>query len=81
MQLMVTYIAQSELQQIFEKEIVQIKKKLLAANLPSRFINSLCNDFLNKKNNHENIEFIIPPGIFDVKSPVILTEIPYCDKK
>ena len=64
----------------FEKEIVQIKKKLLAPNLPSRFINSVCNDFLNKKNNHENIDFIIPPGIFDVKSPVILTEIPYCDK-
>ena len=64
----------------FEKEIVQIKKKLLAANLPSRFINSLCNDFLNKKNNHENIDFIIPPGFFNVKSPVILTEIPYCDK-
>ena len=32
----------------FEKEIVEIKKKFLAANFPSRFINSVSNDFLNK---------------------------------
>ena len=64
----------------FEKEFIQIKNKFLAANFPSRFINSVCNDFLNKENNHENINFIIPPGFFDVKPPVILTEIPYCDK-
>ena len=32
----------------FEKEIVEIKKKFLAANFPSRFINSVCNDFLSK---------------------------------
>ena len=31
-----------------EKDIVQIKEKFLAANFPSRFINSVCNDFLNK---------------------------------
>ena len=64
----------------FEKEIVEIKEKFLAANFPSRFINSVCNDFLNKDNNHENIDFLIPPGFFDVKPPVILIEIPYCDK-
>ena len=64
----------------FEKEIVQIEKKFLAANFPSRFTNSVCNDFLNKENNHESIDFIIPSGIFDVKPPVILIEIPYCDK-
>ena len=54
-----------------EKEIIQIKKKFLAANFPSRFINSVCNDFLNKENNHENIDFIMPPGFYDVKPPVI----------
>ena len=27
-----------------------------------------------------NIHFIIPPGFFDVKLPVILIEIPYFDK-
>ena len=64
----------------FEKGIIQIKKKFLAANFPSRFTNSVCNDFLNKENNHENINFIILPGFFYVKPPVILTEIPYCDK-
>ena len=64
----------------FEKEIIEIKKKFLAANFSSRFINSVCNNFLNKENNHENIDFIIPPGFFDVKPPVILIEIPYCDK-
>ena len=63
-----------------EKEIVQIKVKFLADNFPSIFINSVCNDFLNKDNNHENIDFVIPPGFFDVKPAVILIEIPYCDK-
>ena len=29
---------------------------------------------------HKNIDFIIPPVFFEVKPPVILTEIPYCDK-
>ena len=37
--------------------------------------------FDNKDNNHENFDFIIPPGFFDVKLPVILIEIPYCEKK
>ena len=64
----------------FEKKIVQIKKKFLAADFPSRFINSVCNDFLNKENNHDNNDFIIPPGFFDIKPLVILIEIPYCDK-
>ena len=64
----------------FEKEIVQIKEKFQAANFPSKFINSACNDFLNKDNNHKYIDFIIPPGLFDVKPPFILIEIPYCDK-
>ena len=63
-----------------EKEIVQIKKKFLAADFPSRFINSVCNDFLNKENNHDNNDFIILPGFFDIKSLVVLIEIPYCDK-
>ena len=79
MQLMVIYIVQSELQQTL-KRIVQIKKKFLATNFLSRSINSACNDFLNKENNHENIDFIIPLGFFDVKPPVILIEIPYYDK-
>ena len=60
----------------FDKEIVQIKEKFLAANFPPRFINDVCNDFLNKDNYHENIDFIIPPGFFDVKLAVILIEIP-----
>ena len=53
----------------FEKKIIEIKKKFLVASFPSRLINSVCNDFLNKENNHENIDFIIPPGFFDVKPP------------
>ena len=64
----------------FDYEIVQIKEKFLAANFPPRFINRVCNDFLNKDNNHENIDCIKPPGFFVVKPPVILIEIPYCDK-
>ena len=65
----------------FDNEIVQIKEKFLAANFPPRFINGVCNDFLNKDNYHENVDFIIPPGFFDVKLAVILIEIPYCEKK
>ena len=65
----------------FDNEIVQIEEKFLAANFPPSFINSVCNNFLNEDNNHENIDFIIPPGFFDVKLPVILIEIPYCEKK
>ena len=61
----------------FEQEI---KKKFIAANFPSRFIDSVCNDFLNKENYHKIIDFIIPPGSFDVRLPVILIEVPYCDK-
>ena len=76
MQLMLAYIV---IATDFEKEIVQIKKKFLAADFPSRFINSVCNDFLNKENNHDNIDFIILPGFFDMDL-VILIEIPYCDK-
>ena len=36
-------------------------------------------DFLNKEYNN-NIDSIIPPSFFDGKTPVILIEIPYCDK-
>ena len=61
----------------FEKEIVQIKEKIVAVNFPSRFINSVYNDFLKKDNNHENIDFIIPAKFFDLKLPDILIEIPY----
>ena len=64
----------------FDDEILQIKEKFLAANFPPSNINSVYNDFLNKDNNHKNIDFIIPPGFFDVKPPVILIEIPYCGK-
>ena len=64
----------------FENEIVQTKEKFLAANFPSKFINSVCNDFLNKENNHENIDFIIPPCFFDVKPPFTLIEISCCDR-
>ena len=61
----------------FEQEI---KKKFIAADFPSRFIDSVCNDFLDKENNHKIIDFIILPGFFDVRLPVILIEDLYCDK-
>ena len=44
-------------------------------------MNSVCNDFLNKENNHKNIDFIIPPCFFDVKPSVLLIEIPYSIEK
>ena len=36
--------------------------------------------FRIKKNDHKIIDFIIPPGFFDVSLPVILIELLYCDK-
>ena len=35
---------------------------------------------MDKGNKHETIDFIIPPWFFDLKPPVILIEIQYCDK-
>ena len=76
MQLIVTYIIQSKLQQILQRKFY----KFLADNFSSRFIKSASNNFLNKKNNPENIDFIISSDFFHVKIPVILIEIAYCDK-
>ena len=52
----------------------------MAADFPSKFKDSACNDFLNKENDHKIIDFITPPGFFDVRLPVILIEVLYCDK-
>ena len=65
---------------LFEQKIVKTKNKFLAANFPSRFINGVCNDFLNKENNDENVDFIIQSSFFDFEPLVMLIEIPYRDK-
>ena len=36
--------------------------------------------FRIRKNDHKIIDFIIPPGFLDVRLPVILIELLYCDK-
>ena len=44
-----------------------------------RFVNSVIHEFTTAETN-EDIEFIIPPWLFDVKKKIVLVEIPYCLK-
>ena len=48
----------------------------LLADYPHKFINSVINTFIEK----ENKKYIIPQNIFEMPSPVILIEIPFCIK-
>ena len=43
------------------------------------FVNSVIHEFTTAQTN-EDIEFIIPPWLFEVKKKIVLVEIPYCLK-
>ena len=43
-------------------------------------MNSVVNNFLNNKNDEDDLEYIIPSGFFDEDLPVVLVEISFCDK-
>ena len=59
-----------------DNELVIIKRKFLAADYPHRFINSVINTFIEKKNKKEE-EYLIPQKFFQIPKPVILIEIPF----
>ena len=44
-----------------------------------RFVNSIIHEFTTVQTN-EDIEFIIPPWLFEVKKKIVLVEVPYCLK-
>ena len=44
-----------------------------------RFVNSVIHEFTTAQAN-EDIEFIIPPWLIEVKKKIVLVEIPYCLK-
>ena len=62
----------------FDKEIYRIKKKFLTADYPQKFVTSVIRNFENDK--IENVEYIIPPGLFDIAKPVIIIEVSFCTK-
>ena len=56
-----------------------IRNKLKSAGYLMRFVNSVIHEFTTAQTN-EDIEFIIPPWLFEVKKKIVLAEIPYCLK-
>ena len=62
-----------------DNELAIIKRKLLAAKYPHRFINSVINTFIEKEKKKEE-EYLIPQIFFEIPKLVILIEIPFCVK-
>ena len=63
----------------FTEEIPTIKRKVLNADYPPRFVNSVIGQF-NEKSNGNSQDYIIPPDFFDIPKPLVLTKIPYCPR-
>lgn len=61
----------------FEKEKCEIRQKFQKACYPSKFTESIINQFENKNNNES---LLIPEGFFEEKKPFILFEIPFCER-
>ena len=61
----------------FDEEVTAIKKKFQSAGYPSRFVNSVIDQFVT-----DNIERIIPTNLFEKEDerPVYRVTIPYCPK-
>ena len=62
----------------FDEEIPLIKEKIMKADYPLRFINSVVNEFQKGKECGDE-SFIIPPSLFEITKPCIFVEIPYCE--
>ena len=63
----------------FNIKIIVIKAKYRKAGYPQGFIESVIRDFITPLDKDES--FIIPPKMFEVKKPILLLEIPYCEQK
>ena len=64
----------------FDQEIYRIKKKFLAADCPQKFVESVIRNSENDQIGNVEDDYIIPPGLFDIVKPVIITEVPFCIK-
>ena len=69
----------------FAFEVGKIKAKFEKAGYPTRFVDSVANDFMKKKENKsrtydvEDEEYIIPPNFFELPKPSLMIELPYCE--
>ena len=54
---------------IFTEEIPTIKRKVLNADYPTRFVNIAIRRFNEKCNSNTQNGYIIPPDFFDVPNP------------
>ena len=63
-------------------KISKMRQKLLNADYPLWFINSVIKQFsdeLSEKSNEED-DYILPPDFFEIKKQLILIEVPHCEK-
>ena len=56
-------------------EDTRIKRKLLNADYPARFANSVIRQFHENYNDNTQDDYIIPPDFFDIPKPLVLAEI------
>ena len=63
----------------FTNEVTLIRNKFKSAGYPMCFVNNIIHELTTAQTN-EDIEFIIPPWLIEVKKKIVLVEIPYCLK-
>ena len=63
----------------FENELIVIRNKFKLVGYPQRFTDTVFCDFQRPKTSKE-IDYIIPPWIFEPVRKIILLEIPFCEK-
>ena len=65
----------------FAKNIyIYIKSKFANADFRTKFIDSVIKDFeYNERIKNQQIDFIIPPNIFEEPKPIIVVETPFCE--
>ena len=61
-----------------------LKKSLVKANFPLRFINSVVaqfkNNMYNNKERNEEYEMIIPPQLFEAPKKILFLQVPLCEE-
>ena len=65
----------------FENELKEIRAKYRTAQFPPRFVESVIREFKVReqtKNVNEEVDYIIPPWLFEIPKRFILLELPFC---
>ena len=63
----------------FTNEVTLIRNKFKSAGYPMHFVSSVIHKLTTAETN-EDIEFIIPTWLFEVKKKIVLVEILFCYK-